>query len=536
MLLKLKILSCLISLCFTSSKDIIQTKNGQQRTGDGALNTRKQGQFIREKGPEKPTGASSNDVIEEKIKDAKGDMGEQPRNIKKEYGKNNDDTKDIINDDLQHLSAASTHNEGGTKSQKETTENNEQRENMNEQGEQKGNDVNTDNIKNEEGDQHEEEEEGEEVEEEEEAAAPFDKNHKRQVVLCRGVGSLGDLLFQYATVSSIARSSKRRAIFSSAFTPLLTLFPEAPIIIIEDEEIVQLEPLTNITLSDTQISFDSVEDDIPDEGSVEIVGPTRSWKYFHVILNSLKQELSPSKLYVEAADDYLEEVMRRALKDSFKVNANGKIENDKQDKTNNNGVEHNNKGFLKYNRQKHKNYKKFKSENGNVKPTEDEPKSIIEQMKSPEDAITLVGIHVPVMFTADEQEIKNGEREGENARKEAKMKEKEQTVLSYFRDAMDYYRDEHSIRGDYVQFVIVCEYLRWCIDNLNGPGVHFAVGGSSELDLSILARCDHAILTPSSLSWWSSWLTGGQVVYPATLSEMNRVALEDYVFPDWTEI
>ena len=409
---------------------------------------------------------------------------------------------------------------------------------MSNQGEQKENGVNTDNMKHEEGDQHEEEEEDVEEGGQEEAAAPFDKNHKRQVVLCRGVGSLGDLLFQYATVSSIARSSKRRAIFSSTFTPLLTLFPEAPIIIIEDEEIVQLQPLTNITLSNNQISFDSVKDDIPDEGSVEIVGQTRSWKYFHVILNNLRQELSPSQLYVEAADDYLEEVMRRALKDNFKANANDKIEDEKQDKSNKNGVEHNSKGFLKYNGREHKNDKEFKGklENVNIKATEDEPKSIIEQMKSPEDAITLVGIHVPVMLTADEEEIENGESQGDNTRKEARIKEKEQKVLSYFRDAMDYYRDEHSISGDYVQFVIVCEHLRWCIDHLNGPGVHFAIGGSAELDLSILARCDHATLTPSSLSWWSSWLTGGQVVYPATLSEMNRVPLDDYVFPDWTEI
>ena len=524
-------MSCLISLCFASSEDIIQTKINQQRTDDVASNIRKQGKLIKEK---KPT--SLTDVIEEKSKDGKGDTGEQKRIIKQEYDIRNEDRKDTINDDLQYLSAASAHNEAGTKSQEKTTE---QREDTSNQGQQKENGVNTDSIKNEEGDQHEEEEEDiEEGEQEEETAAPFDKNHKRQVVLCRGVGSLGDLLFQYATVSSIARSSKRRAIFSSTFTPLLTLFPEAPIIIIEDEEIVQLQPLTNITLSSTQISFDSVKDDIPDEGSVEIVGQTRSWKYFHVILNNLRQELSPSQLYVEAADDYLEEVMRRALKDNFKANANDKIEDDKKDKSNKNGVEHNSKGFLKYNGRKHKNDQKVKSklENGNVKQTEDEPKSIIEQMKSPEDAITLVGIHVPVMVTDDQPEIENRERQDENTRKETKIKEKEQNVLSYFRDAMDYYRDENSISGDYVQFVIVCEHLRWCIDHLNGPGVHFAIGGSAELDLSILARCDHAILTPSSLSWWSSWLTGGQVVYPATLSEMNRVPLDDYVFPDWTEI
>ena len=107
-----------------SSKDNIQTKNGEQRTVDGASNIRKQGQFITEKDPWKKN--SSTGGIEEKIKNTKGDTGEQLRNIKKEYGKNNGDTKDNIKDDLQYLSAASTQNEGGTKSRKETIENNEQ--------------------------------------------------------------------------------------------------------------------------------------------------------------------------------------------------------------------------------------------------------------------------------------------------------------------------------------------------------------------------------------------------------------------------
>ena len=155
-------------------------------------------------------------------------------------------------------------------------------------------------------------------------------------------------------------------------------------------------------------------------------------------------------------------------------------------------------------------------------------------MKSPGDEITLVGVHVPAMFTGHKPESGDGQKEESNT--DQKKNKDEQAVLNYLRSAMDYYRDEHSISGDYVQFVIVCEHLRWCIDNLNGPGVHFAIGGSAELDLSILARCDHSILTASSVSWWSSWLTGGQVVYPATLSEMNGVPIEDYVFPDWTEI
>ena len=76
-------------------------------------------------------------MIEEKLKDAKGDSGEQSQNIKQEYDNNNEDTKDKINDDLQYLSDASTHNDAGTNSQEETTENNEEHEDMSNQGDRK---------------------------------------------------------------------------------------------------------------------------------------------------------------------------------------------------------------------------------------------------------------------------------------------------------------------------------------------------------------------------------------------------------------
>ena len=476
-------------------------------------------------------------------KDTKGDCADQTEIDKHETVKAKGDATENADDDMQYLSAAQVDNQKDQKSQKETTENNEHHEDLEDQ---QGDNNDHEDMEETYGQEEGEEEEGGDNEEDEATAAPLDKKNKRQVVLARGVGSLGDMMFQYATVSSIARSSKRRAIFSSEFTPLLTLFPKAPIVIIEDEEIVQLQPLTNITLPDTQISFDSVKQDIPDEGGVEIVGQTRSWKYFHVILNNLRNELSPAKFYIEAADDYLEEVMRRVLKtklnDPNVENKNGEEESEQENQI------YGDKGFLKFDKKKEKREESNKENKGKKKSEEsvensasksdkDEPKSIIEQMKSPGDEITLVGIHVSAMFIDNDQEDDKEDKNKDNAKvMEEKKKQKEKAVLDYFHSAMDYYRDEHSISGDYVQFVVVCEHLRWCIDHLNGPSVHFAIGGSAELDMSILARCDHAILTPSSLSWWSSWQAGGQVVYPATLGEMNGLPIEDYVLPDWTEI
>ncbi len=465
-----------------------------------------------------------------------------PKNREEKEAENQkgDGGEENVDDDLQYLSAASGNNRGDTESAEKTTAAYEKHQDLSAQNNREVNDQSND-YDAENTDQDEEDDEDYET-----AAAPFGAGQAAEKILARGAGSLGDLMFQYATVSSIARSSERRALFSSAFMPLLTLFPNAPLVIIEDEEIEELQPLTNVTLSKNAVSFDSVKQDIPDEASVEIVGQTRSFKYFHVIMNNLRTEFSASPFYISAADDYLEEVMQRALK--------GKLKDYKEDKnTDENEIlpRAESKGFLKFGSPQEEkkeiqdeNKNKFGEKNQNIGPQsdknkdEEEPKSIMEQLRNPADQVTLVGIHVPAILVADDEDRENGNNPNENpeGRKETEKREKERAIIDYFTNAMTYYRDEHSINGDFVQFVIVCEDLRWCVDHLNGPGVHFAVGGSAELDLTILAQCDHAVLTSSSLSWWSAWLTGGQVVYPATLSQINGVALDDYVLPDWTDI
>ncbi len=500
-------------------------------------------------------------------KKEKGNTGNLGVTVKK----HETDTEESVDDDLQYLAAADQNHKGSGKSAKGTTQTDESDKSVsdttNKETEQKEDD---------EGDE-DTEEENEDVNQEEDEEGSLSDDEKEEKVLARGGGQLGDLMFQYATVSSIARSSRRRAIFSDDFVPMLTLFPNAPIVIIEDDDIARLQPLVNITLTKTDISFDSVKQDIPEHASVEVVGQTRSFKYFHVIMNSLQNEFKPSAFYISAADDYLEEVMRRALKNELKGYVDEYDKEKKDDKTNGvalDGAVDKSKGFIPYGPKKDINENDKPKDNDkdeensqtfeNVKDklrgtsstkhktqaseklvedvsveTKTTPRSLVEKIRSPYEKITLVGIHVPAILAGDVREVEEHHEETSEKAEETpreKMSEEEKTVLSYYSAAMQYYRDEHSISGDFVQFVIVCEDLRWCIDHLNGPGVHFAIGGSQELDLNILAQCDHAVLTSSSMSWWSAWMTGGQVVFPASMPELNGVPLQDYVLPDWTEI
>ena len=106
--------------------------------------------------------------------------------------------------------------------------------------------------------------------------------------------------------------------------------------------------------------------------------------------------------------------------------------------------------------------------------------------------------------------------------------------MEYVHKAMKFYQKGYGI--DRAQFVISCENLAWCVRELDGPGVHFAVGGSTELDLVIQSRCDHSILTGSSLSWWSAFLSGGHVTYDGLAQTINGMPTEIYALPGWVAV
>ena len=372
---------------------------------------------------------------------------------------------------------------------------------------------------------------GEEDEDDQEDSSSVSPDGKKHVVFSRGTGNLGDLMFQYATVSSIARSSKRRPTFSLAFSPLLTLFPDAPIVIIDDEEIEELEPLVNVTLSESQVTMDSVRHDIPEGPSVEIVGQVNSWKYFHVIMDRLQKDITPGDFYTEAADEYLEEVISRVMKENRKQDGKETTDNDINKKDEINEKKYDKNGFLKYDYDK--DVDKESHVNVPAIPETTTLRSMVAELRQTED-ITLVGMYVSAEMSED-PDSEDDMEEVQDANKTKQPKEKAAKFIKYIKNAMDYYRAEHGTR-DHVQFVFVCEHLPWCLRHLNGPGVHFAIGGSPELDLTILARCDHAILTPSSLSWWSAWLTGGQVVYSDKMDKIAGLSRDDYVMPEWTPI
>ncbi|XP_064465076.1 galactoside alpha-(1,2)-fucosyltransferase 2-like [Ornithodoros turicata] len=97
------------------------------------------------------------------------------------------------------------------------------------------------------------------------------------------------------------------------------------------------------------------------------------------------------------------------------------------------------------------------------------------------------------------------------------MPRKYQGVLAdkeYFEKAMGYFR------GRYQEpvFVVSSDGLQWCRENIDASrgDVYFANDwhvSSPIKDLTLLAHCNHTIMTIGTFGFWAAYLAGGEVVY-----------------------
>jgi len=111
----------------------------------------------------------------------------------------------------------------------------------------------------------------------------------------------------------------------------------------------------------------------------------------------------------------------------------------------------------------------------------------------------------------------------------------------YFESAMRYFAE----RYQHVQFVVCSDYIHWCHDNLPaaagiGANVNivFSENRSPEVDLAILAQCNHTIMSVGSFGWWAAWLANGTTIYyadwPRPFSKLEyHVNKEEYFPKHW---
>jgi len=102
-----------------------------------------------------------------------------------------------------------------------------------------------------------------------------------------------------------------------------------------------------------------------------------------------------------------------------------------------------------------------------------------------------------------------------------------------------------------VEFVVCSDDILWCHKNVvisslvdlvtTGStlvSIVYSENGSDSaaVDLGILARCDHVIMSTGTFGWWAGWLAGGHVVYyndwPRRGSKLDRQVNKMDYFPE----
>ncbi|CAH1792447.1 unnamed protein product [Owenia fusiformis] len=106
--------------------------------------------------------------------------------------------------------------------------------------------------------------------------------------------------------------------------------------------------------------------------------------------------------------------------------------------------------------------------------------------------------------------------------------------MSYFEKAMEYFRQNYTN----VKFIICSDDIGWCEENMNFQDVIISKGHSPIVDLAILSKCNHNIISTGSFGWWGAYLAGGQTVYygywPKPGSQLSKTVVKnDYFPPQW---
>ncbi len=109
--------------------------------------------------------------------------------------------------------------------------------------------------------------------------------------------------------------------------------------------------------------------------------------------------------------------------------------------------------------------------------------------------------------------------------------------LSYIYKSMDYFRRKHAN----VYFIVCSDNMQWCERYLSKPDVYFVEDQDSIVDMAVLTKCNHTIMTVGTFSWWAAWLTGGDVTYysnwPRPHTEISDTYNhDDYFMPHWKPI
>ena len=113
--------------------------------------------------------------------------------------------------------------------------------------------------------------------------------------------------------------------------------------------------------------------------------------------------------------------------------------------------------------------------------------------------------------------------------------------VEYLKDAIAYYERKFPVQK--ILFIVSSDDISWARSNFPTTSHHviFSHGNHDYVDMAILSRCNHSIITTGTFSWWTGWLAEGHVLYykdyPRNNSRLERSFSpdkRDYYLPNWT--
>lgn len=113
---------------------------------------------------------------------------------------------------------------------------------------------------------------------------------------------------------------------------------------------------------------------------------------------------------------------------------------------------------------------------------------------------------------------------------------------TYFNKALKYLKEENVLPADSVLFVF-SDDIKWCKNNLNFDNKTIYVSADAsrpEVDIHLMSKCKHNIISNSTFSWWGAWLNQNEtkiVVAPSRwFSAESNHNSSDIVPPNWHKI
>jgi len=103
--------------------------------------------------------------------------------------------------------------------------------------------------------------------------------------------------------------------------------------------------------------------------------------------------------------------------------------------------------------------------------------------------------------------------------------------INYYKNAISYFPSDST-------FVIFSDDIAWCKEQFVGENFVFVEGEMDVVDLHLMSKCKHAIISNSTFGWWGAWLISNPnktVVYPNIWFGPGHAGLNAWdLFPtDW---